>query len=137
MLSCVCRCQAAGGPGLRGGGAGAGERGSAGVHLVHLPSVPGEVQPAGGASAGAAWPQHAGGGLPVLHAPERRGALQQPAHRDAARQESLCVRDTHVPPSCVVCVGESVCVGGKVCVRGNNQMKIDRLCWAIFVRPFV
>ena len=76
----VCRCEAAGESGIRGGGPGAGEWGSAGVHLVHLPSVPGEVQPAGGAAAGAALPQHAGRGLPVLHASERRGALQQPSH---------------------------------------------------------
>lgn len=76
----MCRCEDAGGPGIRGGCPGAGERGSAGVHPVQLPTVPGEVQPAGGAAAGAADPQHAGRGLPVLHASEWRGALQQPAH---------------------------------------------------------
>lgn len=89
---CVNRCKTAGEPGLCGGCPGAGEHGPAGVHPVHLSSVPGQVQPAGGAAAGAALPQHAGRGLPVLHAPERRGALQQPAHRDAARQESVRVR---------------------------------------------
>lgn len=76
----VCRCEAAGGPGLCGERAGASEQCTPGIHPVHLPPVPGEVQPADGAAAGAALPQHAGGGLPVLHAPERRGALQQPAH---------------------------------------------------------
>ncbi len=95
LFICVCRCEAAGGPGIRGGRPGAGERGSAGVHPVHLPSVPGKVQPAGDAAARAALPQHAGRGLPVLHASERRGALQQPAHRDAARQASMHVREAH------------------------------------------
>lgn len=76
----VCRCEAAGGPGVCGGCPGAGEWGSAGVHAVHVPSVPGKVQPAGGTVARAALSQHAVRGLPVLHASERRGALQQPAH---------------------------------------------------------
>lgn len=79
------RCKVAGEPGVRGGRPGAGERCSAGVHAVRLPSVPREVQPAAGAVAGAALPQHAGRGLPMLHAREWRGALQQPADRDAAR----------------------------------------------------
>lgn len=98
----MCRCEAAGGPGFRGGRPGAGERSSAGVHSVHLPTVPGEVQPAGDAAAGAALSQHAGRGLPVLHASERRGALQQPAYRDAARQESVCVRVSHQKLHCPV-----------------------------------
>lgn len=80
VCMCVCRCEAAGRPGVCGGRPGAGERSPAGVHPFSLPTVPGEVQPAGGAAAGAAVPQHAGRGLPVLHASERRGALQQPAH---------------------------------------------------------
>lgn len=86
------RCKVAGEPGVRGGRPGAGERCSAGVHAVRLPAVPREVQPAAGAVAGAALPQHAGRGLPMLHAREWRGALQQPADRDAARQEGVCVR---------------------------------------------
>lgn len=93
MCVFVRRCEAAGGSGICGGRPGAGEWGSAGVHPVHLPTVPGEVQPAGRAVARAALPQHAGRGLPVLHASERGGALQQPAHRDAACQASVCVRD--------------------------------------------
>lgn len=117
VFVCACRCEAAGGPGFCGGRPGAGEWGSAGVHPVHLPTVPGEVQPAGGAAAGAAFPQHAGRGLPVLQASERRGALQQPAHRDAARQASVRVRDARGVRRrrvLFLSVRLSVCVGGQV-----------------------
>lgn len=76
----LSRCEAVGEPGVCGKCSGAGEWGSAGIHSVHLPPIPGQVQPAGDASARAASPQHTGRGLPVLQTPEWGGALQQPAH---------------------------------------------------------
>lgn len=69
--------------------AGAGQRGAAGLRHVQLPAANGQVRPAAAAAAGDPSHQPAGRGVPVLQTPERRRALQQPAHRDAARQESL------------------------------------------------
>lgn len=128
------RCETAGEPGIRGGRAGAGEWGPAGVYYVHLPAVPGEVRSAHGAAPWAAYPQYTGWGLPVLHAPERWGALQQPAHWDAARQAGLCVRLSDVPVSHALCpcMCEWVC---EIWVKKSND-DTNGSYWDIYVRTW-
>lgn len=56
---------------------------------MQLPAANGQVWPAAPSAAGDPSHQPAGRRIPVLQAPERRRALQQPAHRNATRQESL------------------------------------------------
>ena len=68
---------------------GAGERSAAGLLHVQLPPADGQVRSAPAPAAGNTRRQHAGRGVPVLQAPKRGRSLQQPAHRDAARQACL------------------------------------------------
>lgn len=56
---------------------------------MQLPAADGEVRAAAFAPARDPGHQPAGGGVLVLQAPERGRALQQPPHRDAARQAGL------------------------------------------------
>lgn len=85
----LCRREAAGEPGTSGERARAGEQRSAGIHTHLVPSACGQVQSAGAAAAGGSCPERPGRGVPELQTPERRCALQQPAHRDAACKTHL------------------------------------------------
>lgn len=59
---------------------GAGQRSTAGLRHVQLSTANGQVWPAAPPAAGDPSHQPAGGRIPLLQTPERRRALQQPAH---------------------------------------------------------
>lgn len=68
---------------------GAGQRSAAGLRHVQLPTANGQVWPAAPPATRDTSHQPASRRIPILQTPERRRALQQPAHWNAARQKSL------------------------------------------------
>lgn len=94
-----CRREVPGEPHAGQGCSGEGQRGTAGVHGVPLPPLHGQVPPAAAVAGRGPGAEPAGRGVPVPQAPERGGALQQPPHRDAARQADLSghQQDSAVP----------------------------------------
>lgn len=75
-----CRCEKPGelSPGRK--CPGTGQRSAPGLRHVQLPSANGQVWPAAPPTAGDSSDQPAGRRVPLLQTPERRRALQQPAH---------------------------------------------------------
>lgn len=70
----------------------AGWTGPAGVHIVHLFSIPRALYSSATVSLWVTFTQHPRWRLPVLQTPEWWGALQQPAHWDAPCQAQLGVK---------------------------------------------